>query len=365
LRGCLFFSRVFAEKESGMIKKLFLAVTQFFIKLIPIKVQLNIIAVIGFDRIANLYYNILYTRLQSKLLDFLKMEQLIGLTNEQENVLKSAPSREVYKQLLMTYYEKEQDVFNFNGAKFFNLFADKSVSDGFRSIFLETFLVSLFFGAHYGRELLEQLEPVMHDGPYGWQEEGFDVTVHQLDIVIDAGAWIGDFAAYAASKKAEVYAFEPTAETFALLEETVRLNGRITPVQKGLGEQNETLTFYQHSERTLTNSLFKPTNSRHHISTRTISITSLDDFVRENNIPRVDFIKADIEGAERDMLKGARHVLKTFAPRLALCTYHLPDDPEVMARLIMEANPAYRIIQRSKKLYACVPAASASVLSIK
>jgi hypothetical protein len=63
---------------------------------------------------------------------------------------------------------------------------------------------------------------------------------------------------------------------------------------------------------------------------------------------------ADIEGAERDMLKGAWGVLKEFAPKLALCTYHLPDDPETLEFLIKDANPNYNVVHISKKLFAAV-----------
>ncbi|MDR0409176.1 MAG: FkbM family methyltransferase [Spirochaetaceae bacterium] len=87
-------------------------------------------------------------------------------------------------------------------------------------------------------------------------------------------------------------------------------------------------------------------------TTEKIEIITLDKFVHEQGLKRLDFIKADIEGAERDMLKGAKETLREFAPRLALCTYHLPDDPEVLEALIKEANPHYRVVHISKKLFA-------------
>jgi len=35
-----------------------------------------------------------------------------------------------------------------------------------------------------------------------------------------------------------------------------------------------------------------------------------------------------------------------------VCTYHLPDDPQVIKNLILKANPSYRIVEKWKKMYA-------------
>ena len=85
-----------------------------------------------------------------------------------------------------------------------------------------------------------------------------------------------------------------------------------------------------------------------------LSVTTIDAFVKENGILNIDFIKADIEGAERDMLYGARETLKYHAPKLAICTYHRADDPEILEKIIRDANPNYTIVQKRYKLYACV-----------
>lgn len=85
-----------------------------------------------------------------------------------------------------------------------------------------------------------------------------------------------------------------------------------------------------------------------------VQCVTLDSFVEKHKISQVDFIKADIEGAERYMLEGAQRILKEYAPRLAICTYHLDDDPIVLEELIKKANPAYRVEHRYKKLFAYV-----------
>ena len=53
-----------------------------------------------------------------------------------------------------------------------------------------------------------------------------------------------------------------------------------------------------------------------------LPVVSLDDFVRERRIERVDFIKMDIEGGEELALRGARRVLERFRPKLSVASYH-------------------------------------------
>jgi FkbM family methyltransferase len=244
-------------------------------------------------------------------------------------------------------------VFNFNGA----LLPKSEGISLVPEMFADTFLFPMFCADNYGKDLVEMIERDMPEGPYGYTDGGFDVSVKKGDVVIDAGAYIGDFSAYAAAKGAVCYAFEPTETTFQLLRKTAELNGgKIIPVQKGLGNiEGDVELFIDNGNaggNTINAKWSGDGKRKKNIST--IKITTLDTFVREQGLTKVDFIKADIEGAERDMLAGARNTLKTFAPNLAICTYHLPDDPQVLERLILDANPKYKVRQGPKKLYASV-----------
>jgi FkbM family methyltransferase len=217
----------------------------------------------------------------------------------------------------------------------------------------DTFSVYLRYGDCYDEEKINALYETffLSEGPYGLRNEQVDVTVEEGDIVLDAGSWVGDFAAYASAKGAVTYAFEPTDKTYEYLLQTAKLNKNVHPVKKGLGSAKTAGVLRIEASNSGGNAVVaKPAEG-----TQPIEITTVDDFVKENGLPRVDFIKADIEGHERYMLEGAQETLKHFAPKLALCTYHLPDDPEVLEKLIKKANPAYRVVQKRKKLYASVP----------
>ena len=221
-------------------------------------------------------------------------------------------------------------------------------------VFGDTFWSYAYCDDKYDEETFDKCDKFLGEGLYGLVNDKVNVTVKAGDIVIDAGSWIGDFAAYAAVKGAKVYAFEPSERTFQLLEQTARLNGNIIPVKKGLSDTNTIRQFFFDVNNNSSGDGLSVRNTKtknaHQVETVTI-----DDFVRENNLPRVDFIKSDIEGFERHMLAGAQETLRCFAPKLALCTYHLPDDPQVMAELILKANPKYNIVQKRMKLFASVP----------
>lgn len=191
---------------------------------------------------------------------------------------------------------------------------------------------------------------LLDEGPY--DPDGI-LELPTGSVVLDCGANFGTFSAYAASKYCRCYAFEPTPELWPLLHEYAELYpGKIIPVESALSDQDGTAIFHVSSYSCGANSLLNRVQSRNEIEVSTITI---DSFVEQNQLETVDFIKADIEGAERMMLAGAQKTLAKYAPRLSICTYHFPDDKMVLTELILKANPKYKIEYHWEKLYAHVP----------
>ncbi|MCL1986590.1 MAG: FkbM family methyltransferase [Firmicutes bacterium] len=217
----------------------------------------------------------------------------------------------------------------------------------------------------YSKSYVDELEKQLIEGVYCYSDaaKNCNITIKQNDTVLDLGAWIGVFSAYASKKGANVYAFEPMQETREILAKTVQLNnsdksnkshesnkGNIKIVPFGVGDVNQILEFYHYHGHSAS-STFSVDNASVNSTLAQAKIVRLDDWVKEENISKIDFIKADIEGFERNMLIGATNILKTHQPLLSLCTYHKPDDPQVMKEIILAANPNYRIIQRRMKMF--------------
>ena len=69
---------------------------------------------------------------------------------------------------------------------------------------------------------------------------------------------------------------------------------------------------------------------------------SIDDFISDNQINKVDLIKMDIEGAELDALMGAKNTILKFKPKLAICVYHKQEDFDTIPRYIDSLNLNYK-----------------------
>lgn len=162
------------------------------------------------------------------------------------------------------------------------------------------------------------------------------------DFVIDAGACLGDTAvafSLAVGKTGKVFAFDPLSAHCAVAEFNATQNGldNIFVHQQGLGEVNNGIPIKKIStDRVLPG--FNPDT----VSNK-ISITSIDEFVENHQIEKIDFIKMDVEGWELRALKGARSTIDKYRPKLAICLYHKFSDFVEIPQWLIANFPDYEL----------------------
>ena len=111
---------------------------------------------------------------------------------------------------------------------------------------------------------------------------------------------------------------------------------------KGVWDRETVLTLHEDPDNTAADSFVIDQAGWQDI--QNIPVTTIDALVAELHLPRVDFIKMDIEGAEPRALKGARKTLKRFRPRLAISSYHAPDHPVLIPAAVRAARPDYVMV---------------------
>jgi FkbM family methyltransferase len=132
--------------------------------------------------------------------------------------------------------------------------------------------------------------------------------------VLDIGAHHGFYTILASKlvgSTGKVFAFEPSPRERKALRLNLKLNRRknVSIQEAALGREESQGTLYVVEQQTGINSLRPPAISSATSSVR-VRVTRLDDFVRENRIERVDFVKLDVEGAELSVLEGATELLR-------------------------------------------------------
>jgi FkbM family methyltransferase len=134
------------------------------------------------------------------------------------------------------------------------------------------------------------------------------------DVALDIGANLGWYTVLIAKAVGlgRCHAFEPLPELFQRLKancEANHLEGTVELNEVALGEREGTAELYTFQNLGAgSTSLSKL--GRNDYSAVSVPIVTLDSYLRARQIPRVDFIKIDVEGAEMSVLKGAGVVLR-------------------------------------------------------
>jgi len=168
---------------------------------------------------------------------------------------------------------------------------------------------------------------------------GDDVSgVHAGDIVLDCGAHFGGFTRTALNAGARlVVSIEIAPENIEVLRRNFAPEiaaGRVIVYDKGVWDKDDTMVLERKNHTWADKVETSGTGP-------TVGVTTIDKIVAELKLPTVNFIKMDIEGAERHALAGAVATMKSYQPRMAIAAYHEPDDVQVLQPIVRGAQPAY------------------------
>jgi FkbM family methyltransferase len=171
------------------------------------------------------------------------------------------------------------------------------------------------------------------------------ICAKEGDVVIDAGACWGDTALYFSSKvkeKGSVYSFEFIPQNIDFFNKNLSLNsklsGNINLIKRPLWDIQDLDVYFVDDGPASKVSFEELKNYDGKVKT-----TTIDVFIKENNIHKVDFIKMDIEGAELNALKGAINTITQFKPNLAIAIYHSLDDFTQIPKWINNLGLGYKL----------------------
>lgn len=137
-------------------------------------------------------------------------------------------------------------------------------------------------------------------------------------MVFDVGAHKGDYTTYILNlhRSITIHCFEPSAKTFTEL--IINLKDEITGENVhcnnfGLSNKDEEAEMYIYNDLDERNSLHL--NNSHNYDQKLlykekIFLSTLDKYIDENKILKVDFLKIDVEGHETKVIDGAYDSLK-------------------------------------------------------
>ncbi len=162
---------------------------------------------------------------------------------------------------------------------------------------------NLFFLGHYEQAELRLLKSILKEG----------------DTFIDLGTNIGLYSLTASKivgQKGRVISFEPFGKNYDTFIHNLELNHlsntNVVPEKKAVGKSDSTLMLYSNSSDS--NMGMVSTKERTHTHKESVESVSLDTYLKKNKINKVDLIKIDIEGHEKDALIGMAGTTKDIKP---------------------------------------------------
>lgn len=182
---------------------------------------------------------------------------------------------------------------------------------------------------------LHELYQVIAEQGYRWawhRYEAAGTEVAASDVVFDCGAAEGLFAFLVSRRAARVMCFEPLPEFRTSLERTFGGMDHVEVVPVALSDRSGTA--YLRRDGFMSAVTDQPTPDA-------VAVETIDGFSARTGIVPT-YLKADVEGHELELLRGAAATIREHRPKIAITTYHRRGDSLALTALLRALQPEYR-----------------------
>ena len=174
-----------------------------------------------------------------------------------------------------------------------------------------------------------------------YDEREFLPLIQPGSVFFDIGSYYGYYALRAAQRGARAFAFEPASANYGRLVQNIALNAALPckAFQMALSDSVGTVAMSVAQEGNRgTGRIGVPSDGS--VATENVATTTLDNFVREHGLERVDALKLDVEGAEWKVLTGGAQTLARCRPAMLM-----EFNPPCLARFGVEGDALLKLVR--------------------
>lgn len=189
----------------------------------------------------------------------------------------------------------------------------------------------------YNKRLsLHSLYQAIAEQLYDWHWHYYQIPQTKItsnDIVFDCGSAEGIFAFLNKRAAKHIYAFEPLPEYLEGLYKTFAGINNVSIIANALGDN--CCEAYLKKAGIASSITLEKTETK-------VEIDTIDHFCMTHDI-KVSYIKADLEGYEMNLLRGATETIKEYRPKIAITTYHKANHARDICEFLKNIIPSYHI----------------------
>ena len=176
-----------------------------------------------------------------------------------------------------------------------------------------------------------------------------ETKVEKNDVVVDCGSAEGFFSFKNKNKAKKVYLIEPNRIYNLCLNQTFKESLNCEILNCAVGDKVSNVSFVE-TKNNIDSFVSVVENETLDTSQYDIKMETIDNLFFKKNI-KINYIKADIEGFEEQMLIGAKQTIIRDKPKIAVTVYHWNQNYQNIINIVKSYVSEYKLISKGVESY--------------